>query len=106
MVGVAPLGLAQGMQKGLVIGSVKKDGRPIVATIEGMIDEAIRYEPRLASHGRSLTLPTQPGKPKHELTPVFLLVEELYNIVVGNGLGKLHWGHTMFIAVTLVCSCS
>src|SRR5579875_880642 len=71
--GIALLGLGQGLEELVEVGIVEEDAGAVVATVEGVINQAIRHQSRLSSHASSLTSSQSEGKSKNELTPIFLL---------------------------------
>src|SRR5579875_537253 len=70
--GIALLGLGQGLEELVEVGIVEEDAGAVVATVEGVINQAIRHQSRLSSHASSLTSSQSEGKSKNELTPIFL----------------------------------
>jgi hypothetical protein len=50
------------IKKGKEVAGIKKDGRSIIAAIDGMVDEIIAHEPRQPSHAASLVEVLAPSR--------------------------------------------
>ena len=57
---VSPPGPRQGLQEGFLIGPVVEDGGPVVAPVQGVVDQVIDW-PRETSHAVRSTIPPSPG---------------------------------------------
>ena len=62
--GVAALRLPQGVEKGLVVGGRGEHGGPIVAAVDGMVEQAVSDGSGPAWHGPRLRAARMTGKRK------------------------------------------